>query len=100
MFITADEAKKQLNIDAYYTADDEYICGLIDAAETAIARHIHRDLTDILDNGALPAPIRHAVLLLVSTWYMHRESVGAKTEILPHSYDYLCQLYQNYEAYG
>ena len=41
MYIELDYAKKHLNIEPDFTEDDEYILGLIDAAEQAVRVHVN-----------------------------------------------------------
>ena len=98
MYISLDLAKKHLNIDADFTEDDQYILGLIQAAEEAVKVHINDDLDTIAENngGCVPAPIIQAMLLQIGAMYQNREIVGTKTSELPFSYLYLIRLYQNW----
>ena len=98
MYISLDLAKKHLNIDADFTEDDEYILGLIQAAEEAVKVHINDDLETIAEKngGCVPAPIIQAMLLQIGAMYQNREIVGTKTSELPFSYLYLIRLYQNW----
>lgn len=98
MYISLDLAKKHLNIDADFTEDDQYILGLIQAAEEAVKVHINDDLDTIAENngGCVPAPIIQAILLQIGAMYQNREIVGTKTSELPFSYLYLIRLYQNW----
>ncbi len=100
MYTQLAKIKKHLNIDESFTADDAYLLDLAKAAEIAVSYHIDRSFADIEDGGGvLPAPIQHAILLLIGTWYACRESVsfGSPRE-LPHAYDYLISLYKNYDG--
>lgn len=98
MYIPLDLAKKHLNIESSFTADDEYILGLIDAAEQAVRVHVNEDLESIAEKngGCIPTPLFQAMLLMVGNLYQNREIVGTKTEALPFAYQYLIDLYRNY----
>lgn len=98
MYIQLDLAKKHLNIEDDFTEDDEYILSLIEVAEAAVRVHINEDFTEIAERngGVLPPPILHASLLMIGSLYMNREPVGSKTYSLPYNYQYLIDLYRNY----
>ena len=82
MYLTVEDLKKHLNID--HSEDDEYIEELIEVAEDAVATFLNRPLADFLENGKIKAAIRHAVRLLVGTWYANRESVAfASPSVMP-----------------
>jgi len=95
-YLDLSQIKKHLNIDAAFTDDDEYIESLGDVAEAIVSRHIDRNLEDILIDGELPAPIRHACQLYIGNMYMNRESVSNISMIdIPKSYEYLLATYKN-----
>lgn len=98
MYITLDMAKKHLNLESSFTEDDEYILGLIEAAESAVEVHVNESLEEIAskNEGCLPTPLLHASLLMIGNLYQNREIVGAKTAQLPFNYRYLIDLYRNY----
>ena len=101
-FLTLDKLKKHLNIDATFTADDEYITSLGDVAEAIVSNHLGFDLSELAENngGSLPAPIVHAMFLFVGNLYMNRESVSvANFSNIPFSYEYLIGLYKNYNDF-
>lgn len=97
-YITLDLAKKHLNLENDFIEDDEYILGLISAAEDAVEKHVNRDLDALAEEngGCLPAPILQAMLLMVENLYQNRGIVGTHTDNLTRSYDYLIDLYRNY----
>lgn len=100
-YFTIDEIKKHLNIDMEFTDDDEYILSLEGVSEAIVAEHIRQSLSDIAESneGQLPAPIKHAILLLTGTYYANRESVTfASAHELPTSYEYLLSPYIKYGA--
>lgn len=98
MYIPLELAKKHLNIESSYTEDDEYILMLIDAAEQAVRVHVNEDLDTLAENngGCIPTPILQAILLMLGSMYQNREIVGTKTQALPFAYQYLIDLYRNY----
>lgn len=101
-FLTLAQLKKHLNIDATFTADDEYITSLGDVAEAIVSKHLGFELSEIAENngGSLPAPIVHAMFLFVGNLYMNRESVSvANFNNIPFSYEYLIGLYKNYNDF-
>lgn len=98
MYIQLDLAKKHLNIEEDFTEDDEYILSLIEVAESAVRVHVNEDFASIAEKngGCLPPPILQAVLLMIGNMYQNREPIGAKNQALPFNYQYLIDLYRNY----
>ena len=98
MYIQLDYAKKHLNIEENFTEDDEYILGLIEVAESAVRVHINEDFASIAEKngGCLPPPILQAALLMIGNMYQNREPIGTKNQALPFNYQYLIDLYKNY----
>lgn len=99
MFLTVDIAKKHLNLEPDYHEDDEYILGLIQVAEEAVRAHVNDDFEVIAEKcgGDLPAPLFQAMLLMIGNLYQVREPLGTlKTQALPFNYQYLIDLYRNY----
>lgn len=98
MYIPLSLAKKHLNVENGFTEDDEYIAGLIEAAEQAVRVHVNEDFDVIAakNGGCLPTPLFQAALLMVGNLYQNREIVGSKTVALPFNYQYLIDLYKNY----
>lgn len=97
-FLGLDIVKNHLNLENDYHDDDEYILGLIQAAREAVEVHCNNDFDTIAaDNGGeLPAPLLQAQLLMIENLYQNRGIVGLKTVTLPRNYDYLIDLYRNY----
>lgn len=98
-YLSLKEIKKHLIIDDYFHDDDDYLISLGETAEQMVDEHINNCLSDIVNdnNGALPGPLRHAMLLLVGNLYKNREpdAFTTVTEI-PHSYEYLLYPYRDY----
>ena len=96
-YITLNQAKKHLNIESDFTEDDEYILSLIAVAEEAVKVHCNEDFDKLVKKeGCLPAPLLQSMLLMVGNLYQQREVVAAKTNRLPFNYQYLIDLYRNY----
>ena len=98
MYLDLDTVKKHLNLESAYTEDDEYILGLIGVAEAAVQVHVNEPLEEIAakSGGCVPMPLFQAMLLQIGNLYQNREIVGAKTTALPFGYQYLIDLYRNY----
>lgn len=98
MYIQLDLAKKHLNIEEDFTDDDEYILSLIEVAESAVRVHVNEDFASIAEKngGCLPPPILQAALLMIGNMYQNREPIGTKNQALPFNYQYLIDLYRNY----
>jgi len=98
MFVQLYQIKKHLNIDDYFTDDDEYLVSLEQIAEQVVSKHIDRDLSELAEeSGELPSPLLHAILILIANWYMQRESISYSnmTEV-PTSYNYILDLFKDY----
>lgn len=97
-YISLDQAKKHLNLEDTFVEDDEYILGLIATSEDAVERHVNTKLDTLAEEngGCIPAPILQAMLLMIENLYQNRGVVGLHTEQLPRNYDYLIDLYRNY----
>lgn len=100
MYIGIGQVKHHLNVDRYFTDDDEYIMDLVKVAEKIVEKHIDYSLSEVAkDNGGeIPSPIIQAILLMVGNLYANRESVAfAQSYEVPKSYDYLLSMYVKYE---
>ncbi len=70
--------KKHVRADDF-ADDDEYLEHLLATAESAVITATNRtedELTEMGD-GTMPAPIKHAILMLGAHWYNQRESVSS-----------------------
>lgn len=97
-YLTLAEIKKHLNIDTEFTDDDTYLEALGDAAEEVVSRYIDQPLDYLEDeSGDIPKPLVFAMLVWLGSAYAVRESVSSTNmTAVPHSFEMLCQLYQNY----
>ena len=97
MYIQLDQAKDHLRIEQDWSVDDEYILSLIEVAESAVEVHTNEKLESIAKRlGSIPPPLLQATLLMVGNLYQNREMVGGKVHELPFNYQYLIDLYRNY----
>lgn len=97
MFVTLETAKKHLNLDDYFTEDDNYVISLIKVAEDAVSKRIDRKLDCCLVDGELPDTIKHAILLLVGNWYQNREPVAFTSAAeIPYTFEFLASLNKRY----
>ncbi len=76
-------ARKHLNIEDGYVADDAYIAGLITAARRKVELDTRRtfrgDAPALVDDDAALAA--QAVLLIVGHWYANREAVSSEGRV-------------------
>lgn len=98
-YLKLDLIKKHLNIDSDFHDDDSYLEALGDVVEKVTEKHIDISLKKLTadNNGKIPAPLIHSMLLLIGTYYSNRENIAfASSAEIPLSYSYLLSLYQNY----
>ena len=99
MYLELSQVKKHILVDETFTDDDNYIQSLMDVAEASVSKHIDCPLACIeQEDGTLPPPVVHAMLLIVGNLYANREPVVMGTIVteLPLSYNYLVNLYRKY----
>lgn len=98
VYLTLAQCKQHLLVDSTFTDDDSYITALMDVAEAAVERHLDRPLPTLAGaSGSLPAPVTHAMLLIVGNLYANREpAVMASVNKVPYTLEYLIGLYQKH----
>lgn len=74
MYISVEEAKKHLNINPSFTADDAYIAAIIEAAEQAVLSTCNLNIDELEGNGTIPSPVIFATLLLIGDMYSNRQT--------------------------
>lgn len=97
MYLSIADVKRHLIID--HNEDDMYLADLITVAEDAVKRDLNLySLKEIEDcSGMLPSAVTQAMLLLIGSLYANRESISyGAPRAVPHSYEYLLDLYRNY----
>ena len=80
-YVDLQLAKRHLNVEQEFTDDDEYISGLIEAAEVVVSKDICMELDTLVEEGGkdIPAPLRQCILLMRFIVTMQDE--GWTTEI-------------------
>ena len=98
MYLTLAEIKKHLNVDSDFTADDDYILALAEAAEEVVSKYIDYPLTQLEDEDRnLPKSLNQAMLLWIGSMYAVRESVSATSMIeVPLAFQLLIDLWKDY----
>lgn len=98
MHIDLKTIKKHLNLDEDYTEDDEYVMYLENVAENVVEKHIDKTLEEIIaEEGEVPTPLLHAMLLLIGNLYDNRESVAYNQVVeVPNTLNYILSLYRDY----
>lgn len=99
-YITLVEAKEHLNVDADYDGYDQYIEDLILDVEAIVESEICVPIDDILtESGALPRPLRRAMLLLIGSYHKNREDEiqNSESSRMKQASDRLMSLLRNYE---
>jgi len=88
--------KKHVRADDFCD-DDDYLLHLIDAAETSVVNATNRSYDELTEDtaGELPAPLKHAILMLAAHWYNQRESVsGVQMQEVPDALQALVKPYR------
>ena len=75
-FLTIDELKQQCVIDTDFNDDNDYLEALGSTAEELVEQQIDKSLHDVVseNDGKLPAPLKHAMKLIVEYLYNNRGS--------------------------
>lgn len=100
MLLTLSQIKKHLNIDSAFTEDDAYLQTLESVAESLVEKHIDRTFDDILsEEGEIPLPLLHCILLFIGNLYANRESVAYTNAVeVPQSLTYILNMYRDYNG--
>lgn len=95
-FVTLEMIKTHLNIEQDYRGEDSYLLHLREVAFLVVQNHICSDLATL--NGNKKA-IGHALLLLIGTYYLQRESIGTSSmKECPHTLQMILDQYKNYNG--
>ena len=91
--VTVEEIKKNSRIDADY--EDDLIEQIGETAEAMVQAVMERSFADLVDvYGAVPAPVRRAVLCLADHLYVQRSAVsGASMYSVPYTIDFMLKPY-------
>lgn len=111
-WLNLEQIKAQLRIEPEFTDEDELLEMYGESAEETLLQYLNRTYEDIIEvYGKIPAPLRHATLLLVDTSYQYRSPVSAQNmSVVPYTFDILVKPYmrltspytngQNQNQYG
>ena len=111
-WLQLEQIKAQLRIEPEFTDEDELLEMYGESAEETLLQHLSRSYEDIIEvYGHLPAPLRHASLMLVDVSYQYRSPVSTQSKTLvPYTFDLLVKPYmrltspstngQNQNQYG
>ena len=97
-YLTLPEIKKQLNVDADFHEDDEFLTLLGESAEDMVSQLLDCSLNELVaQNGNLPASVRHALRMLVD--YMYSQNRGSSSESIdiPNAIYTILKLYRTYK---
>ena len=101
MYVQLEDIRNHLNILGDSTLqNDYYLTPLEEAATQAIENEIERPLCSLVnEDGELPAPLHHAALLLIGSYYNNREAISStKNYEIPLAYQHLIYQYKDYNA--
>jgi uncharacterized phage protein (predicted DNA packaging) len=99
MIIDLSIIKRHLNLDDDFTADDAYIEYLANEAEEQVQKEIDRSFEEIIaEEGEIPKPLLHTILLIVANFYANREP-NAYTQVVevPNSLTRILSMYRDYK---
>lgn len=94
-WLNLEQIKAQLRIEPDFTDEDELLEMYGESAEETLLQYLNRTYEDIMEvYGRIPAPVRHATLMLVDTSYQYRSPVSAQNmSIVPYTFDILVKPY-------
>jgi hypothetical protein len=96
-YLTLPEIKKQLNIDAGYTGDDEYLTLIGESAEDMVEQLIDCDLEQLYaERGEMPASIQHALRMLCDYFYSQNRGSSGESIDIPNAIFTILKLYRNF----
>lgn len=92
-WLTIADIKKQLRLD--YNDEDDALELYGTAAEDAVLNYLNRTYQDLLEvYGHVPAPVRHATLMLVDVSYQYRSPISpTNVSMVPYTFDILVKPY-------
>ena len=94
--VKLDLLKRHVRSDDF-SDDDEYLMCLLEAAEEYVCTATNRSCVELMNmgDGALPASLQHAVLLICGHWYNQREPVsGVQMSEVPYTLQALIKPYR------
>lgn len=94
-WLEIEQIKQQLRLEPDFHDEDEILELYGDSAEEVLLNHLNRSYEDIIEvYGHMPAPLRHASLMLCDVSYQHRSPVSTQNmSIVPYTFDILIKPY-------
>ena len=94
-WLTLEQIKAQLRIEADFTAEDTLLVNYGEAAEDTLLNYLNRPYQDIIERyGKVPLPLVQASLMLVDVSYQHRSPVSVTNiSLVPYTFDLLVKPY-------
>lgn len=95
--VSLELLKKHVRADDF-TADDEYLLHLLEAAEAYVLTRTNRSPAELEDmnGGIFPPQLEQAVLMTAGHWYNQREAVsGVQMREVPYSLEALIRPWVN-----
>ena len=94
-WLTLTRIKAQCRIEQDFTEEDELLEMYGESAEEVLLNYLNRTYEDVIEvYGHVPAPLRHASLMLVDTSYQYRSPVSAQNmSLVPYTFDLLIKPY-------
>ena len=90
-----DDIKAQLRIEPDFKAEDDLLEMYGESAEETVLAHLNRTYEDIIEvYGKVPAPIKHATLMLCDVSYQYRSPISpTNISMVPYTFDILVKPY-------
>ena len=94
-WLTLERIKQQLRIEPDFHEEDELLEEYGESAEEVLLNYLNRTYEDVIElYGRVPAPLRHASLMLVDMSYQYRSPVSAQSiSLMPYTFDILIKPY-------
>ena len=94
-WLNLEQIKAQLRIEPDFTEEDELLEMYGESAEETLLQYLNRTYEDTIEvYGHIPAPLRHASLMLVDTSYQYRSPVSTQSmSLVPYTFDLLVKPY-------
>ena len=86
-FLTLADMKAQVRLESSFTDEDNYLMMLGRAAERRLFKDIQRTYDEVVEmEGEWPMDLTLAALMLVASWYQHREpETNQSMAVVPYS---------------
>ena len=94
-WLTLERIKAQLRIEPDFHDEDDLLEEYGESAEEVLLNYLNRTYEDVIEvYGRVPAPLRHASMMLVDTSYQYRSPVSAQNmSLVPYTFDLLVKPY-------